>query len=96
MIWQREGADSPIQLKELGIAGGLEGAAKFDGWGKTRSRVSELPSVIYVTGEGNAMGVSRISQYNTRQITYKESTPNSNQRKEWRAEDKKREERTHS
>lgn len=60
VVWQREGPDPPVQFKELGVPGGLERTAKFDGWGKTRGRISELPSVICVTGEINAASVSGI------------------------------------
>jgi len=61
VVWQWEGPDPSVQFKELGITGGLERAAKFDGWGKTRGRVSELPSMICVMGKINAISVSRIN-----------------------------------
>lgn len=50
VVWQWESPDPPVQFKKLGITGGLERAAKLYGWGKTRGRVSELPSVICATG----------------------------------------------
>jgi len=58
---QREGPDPPVQFKELGVPGGFERTAEFDGWGKTPGGVPKLPSMICATGEKNAMCMRRIN-----------------------------------